>query len=152
MSHHERPETEGNFNVFCLRATRENVHQLSEFVLSQAKAAGLPENRLFELEVILEEILCNTADHAYQDRNRSDGWVKVGIDPSTEKGILHLKVEDAGIHFDVLSHPPPDTESPLLERPIGGLGLHLFRQLAVNFRYERTPDGLNRLSFEIPIT
>jgi serine/threonine-protein kinase RsbW len=152
MSHVPGPETEENFRVFCLRATRENVPRLSEFILSEAKAAGVQENRLFELEVILEEILCNTADHAYQDHNQPDGWVKVGIDPSTKNGVLRLKVEDAGVHFNVLTHPPPDTESPVLERAIGGLGVHLFRQLALNSRYERTPDGLNRLSFDIPIS
>lgn len=151
MAQPHGPRTEENFTVLCLGASRENVHKLSEFALSQARAAGTQEERLFELEVVLEEILSNIAHHAYQDRNQLDAWMKVGIDCSTEKGLLRLKVEDAGMHFDISSVPLRDTDSPLLERSIGGLGVHLVRQLVVNSRYERTPEGLNRLSFDIPI-
>ena len=142
---------EGTFKVFRLRAVRENVHRLCEFALSQARAAGIQEKRLFELEVVLEEILSNIVHHAYRDHNQLNAWMKVGIDSSPEKRLLRIKVEDAGIQFDIFSVASADTNSPLLERPVGGLGVHLVRQLAVNSRYERTPEGLNRLSFEIPI-
>ncbi len=41
--------------------------------------------------------------------------------------------------------PAPDLNRPLEERPVGGLGIHLVRQLAEDCRYDRV-DGRNRVT------
>jgi serine/threonine-protein kinase RsbW len=143
------PLTEDGFNTYRLPARREHIHDLCAFALSNARLAGASEEKAFELEVIMEEVLSNIADHAYKGRSGDDDWVEVGINCSGD-GLLRLRIEDAGIHFDALTVPPPDMELPLLEREIGGLGIHLFRQLAQNHRYERTAEGTNRLYFDLP--
>ena len=50
---------------------------------------------------------------------------------------LHVEFREDGRPFDPLSHDVPDLDAPLHERPIGGLGVHLVRELAQRVEYER---------------
>ena len=51
---------------------------------------------------------------------------------------LVVKVEDDGREFNPLELPEPDLEQKLEERPIGGLGIHLVRNLMDELDYKRT--------------
>ena len=63
-------------------------------------------------------------------------------------GIV-LTVEDDGRPFDPIGDAPAvDTESPVAERPVGGLGLFLVKELARSVDYERTGET-NRLSVRV---
>jgi anti-sigma regulatory factor (Ser/Thr protein kinase) len=59
-------------------------------------------------------------------------------------GELVIEVEDDGRPFNPLQVPPPDLERPLAQRKVGGLGLHLVRELTSSIEYDRK-DGKNRL-------
>ena len=59
-------------------------------------------------------------------------------------------VTDDAPHYDPLARPPVDTSLPLEERPIGGLGVHLFKTLAQAARYERR-GGQNVLTLEMSL-
>ncbi|MDR3095034.1 MAG: ATP-binding protein [Bacteroidales bacterium] len=51
---------------------------------------------------------------------------------------LSFTVEDTGIAFDPTATPPADTSLPLEQRPTGGLGIHLVRQIMDEVNYCRT--------------
>jgi serine/threonine-protein kinase RsbW len=55
-----------------------------------------------------------------------------------------MTVEDDGPHFDPLSLPPPDVTVGLADRRVGGLGVHLVRNLMDTVSYARTA-GRNQL-------
>jgi serine/threonine-protein kinase RsbW len=57
---------------------------------------------------------------------------------------LVAEVEDDGRPFNPLLHPAPDLTVPLEERPVGGLGIHLVRNLMDSLAYHREQDH-NRL-------
>jgi anti-sigma regulatory factor (Ser/Thr protein kinase) len=54
-----------------------------------------------------------------------------------EAGVLHADVIDAGRPFDPLSVPPPNLDAPIEERRIGGLGLHVVREMMDTIAYAR---------------
>jgi anti-sigma regulatory factor (Ser/Thr protein kinase) len=56
-----------------------------------------------------------------------------------------LTVEDNGPEFDPLTLPQPNLEANLADRPIGGLGVFLVRQLMDTVSYHRV-GACNRLS------
>lgn len=99
---------------------------------TRAEEAGLDEERVFEVEIAVEELFVNVCVHAGGGRS---GEVTLRADRTVE-GFL-LGVEDDGPSFDPLSFPLPDVTAPLEEREPGGLGLLLVRRVADVVRWRR---------------
>lgn len=57
-----------------------------------------------------------------------------------ENGFLTVEVEDDGSAFDPLSRGPVDTSIPLEKKPIGGLGIHLMREMLDKLSYYQRAD------------
>ena len=49
-----------------------------------------------------------------------------------------MEFTDDGLAFNPVAQPAPDLEADIGERPIGGLGVHLVRELAERVDYTRT--------------
>ena len=56
-----------------------------------------------------------------------------------------LTVTDDGHPFNPLEAPEPKTDLPIEDRPIGGLGIHLLRELSDGMTYERR-NGRNQVT------
>ena len=69
----------------------------------------------------------------------------IGIDMGCDDGLLKIVITDNGIPFNPLETREPDITLPLEERPIGGLGIFLVKQLMTDVRYDRS-EGKNRLT------
>ncbi len=95
---------------------------------------------VFHVNLVLEEILTNIIAYGYADSD--EHYISIGI--FLAEGELVIQVADDGRPFNPLEAPEPDLESPLEERPVGGLGLHLVRSLMHEFEYERN-EGQNLL-------
>jgi anti-sigma regulatory factor (Ser/Thr protein kinase) len=128
--------------------TRERVDSLDEAAVDRlmtrlaefAGRAGVPMAVQLELRLVLDELLSNL--HKYGGRDGRGPAVEV--EARVESGTLTLAVGDDGPPFDPLTAPGPRLDTGLAERAIGGLGLHLVRQLMHEARYERA-GGWNRL-------
>jgi sigma-B regulation protein RsbU (phosphoserine phosphatase) len=108
---------------------------------------GLPATLMHDVHLVLEEVTCNIFSY---------GQVR-GRDPSLELLVsvtgerLCLEFRDDGLAFDPLSRPAPDLDADIDERPIGGLGVHLVRELAEEVAYSRD-DHHNVLRVVLQIT
>ena len=69
----------------------------------------------------------------------------VDIEVISDGQNLTFIICDSGIPFDPTRKAEIDTNIPLEERPIGGLGIHLVRQIMDTIQYERIDDK-NRLT------
>jgi len=116
-----------------LPAALESLEAFRQFVAGQAAAGHLAAPLVSKIELVLEEILTNHAKHAYQD-HPGETEVRCFLRPD---GCFCLQLADWGPAFDPLRQPAPDTAAPLEERRIGGLGLHLVRNLADHLEYCR---------------
>jgi anti-sigma regulatory factor (Ser/Thr protein kinase) len=101
---------------------------------------GAPQEAVHALALALQEILDNVVEHAYRNR---PGCV-VLVEATVSGDHASVVVRDRGPAFDPLSVPPPESVSSLTDRRIGGLGVHLVRQLCDEVRWERR-GGENRL-------
>jgi serine/threonine-protein kinase RsbW len=114
-------------------------NQLSELTrVSQAVAEfqrrhQLPSKVAFDLQVALEEIVTNVIAYGFEDNNEHHIRLSLSLEPSE----LKAEVEDDGKPFNPLEAPSPDPEQPLAERAVGGLGIHLVRQLMDDIIYQR---------------
>jgi serine/threonine-protein kinase RsbW len=128
-----------------LAAKAESIGPATEFVRQGAREANLPESRIGELDLLIEEILMNVARYAYPEG--APGIVTVSYSIPLP-GELALEVGDQGVEFDPLTASPPDLTLDLAQRPIGGLGILLLRSFAKSLTYRRE-QGWNRLRFGI---
>ena len=96
---------------------------------------------MYLVSLAIEELVTNCIKYGYKDAK--DHTIDFVL--NVEDGTLRMDVIDDGNPFNPLDAPRPDLTLPPERRPIGGLGLHLLRELADEMRYERR-DGTNRLS------
>ena len=101
-------------------------------------AEKLPEPTRRSLNVAVDELLANELSHGMEGR---DGCV-VTVDAELDQERVTVTLTDDGPPFDPFKQAVPDTTLSVEERPIGGLGLHLVRELMDEVSYERR-DGHN---------
>lgn len=135
----------GTPQSLTLTATAESLGPATEFVRREAREANLPEPRIGELDLLIEEVFMNIARYAYP--RDAPGVVTVTCS-EPGPGEFAVEVGDQGSAFDPLAAPSPDLSIELAERPIGGLGILLLKAFANSMTYRRD-QGWNRLTFKI---
>jgi len=128
-----------------LGAAIEFLQPATDFVRRGAGHAGLTGDRLGAVELVVEELFMNVANHAYPATAK--GYVDITWSVP-KPGLLAIEITDQGSGFDPLAKEGPELAGSLEDRPIGGLGILLVRQLATSLDYRRD-GGRNRLCFEI---
>lgn len=93
--------------------------------------ADVPEDVIWRFHLALEEILRNVITHAYPDHGEHQIEIAFGCD----EACLIATVSDDGVPFNPLNAPPPDLDAALEERSLGGLGIHLARNVIDDFDY-----------------
>jgi serine/threonine-protein kinase RsbW len=128
-----------------LIAKAESLGPATEFVRKGAREANLPELRIGELDLLIEEILMNISRYAYPEDAPGIVTVSYAI---PLPGELVVEVGDQGVEFDPLTASAPDLTLDLAQRPIGGLGILLLQSFAKSLTYRRE-QSWNRLKFGI---
>ena len=118
------------------------ITQLSELVETVCEEKGLDMALTMNLNLALEEAVVNVMSYAYPN---SQGDVKVDIIIDDQKVVSILT--DSGIPFDPTQKGDVDTTLPAEERPIGGLGIHLVKQIMDKVSYQYV-DNQNILTLE----
>jgi serine phosphatase RsbU (regulator of sigma subunit)/anti-sigma regulatory factor (Ser/Thr protein kinase) len=101
----------------------------------------LPPPLIHVAQTVADELLSNVIRHGYRD----DRPHTIDIAIAVREDGLTLQVSDDGIPFDPCGRPAPDVTRPFEDRPVGGLGIHLVRELAADCRYARV-DGRNQVT------
>jgi serine/threonine-protein kinase RsbW len=124
-----------------LRLTRpahiDNLGGIVECVSQAARAEGFSEHEALRIELVCEEAVTNVMNYAYGDRKPGDMEIACFIN---DGGQFVMEISDYGPEFNSLDVPPPDMKSDLMNRRIGGLGLHLIRELTGDKNYKRVGD------------
>ena len=107
--------------------------RLSKIIEDFAEEKNLSLKLLFEINVALDEILTNIVSYAYNDKAEH----KILVRLFSLKDGLKIQVEDEGIAFNPLQRAEPDITKSVMERPIGGLGIHMVRKLVDELKYKR---------------
>jgi sigma-B regulation protein RsbU (phosphoserine phosphatase) len=94
---------------------------------------NLATKAMHDLTLALEEILTNVISYGYTDNREHEIKVRLSAQP----GEIRVEVEDDGHPFNPLQAPVPDTTQSVEQRTIGGLGIHLVRQLMDGLEYQR---------------
>lgn len=97
---------------------------------------GVPERAIQHLALSLDEAMTNTIAYAWPTGGEHELMLVLEV----AEGRVIAVVSDDGIAFDPLEVPPPDLESSLEDRPVGGLGVHFMKTLMDEVTYRREGD------------
>jgi sigma-B regulation protein RsbU (phosphoserine phosphatase) len=106
-----------------------------------------------DLLLITEELACNALDHGRVGRatDPSATHNHISVEIIRHGDALHVEFRDAGKPFNPLVQLPPDLDCHILDRPVGGLGVHLIRELAESVSYSREgPHNILRVILRSP--
>ena len=134
-------------DILRLPARTDSLEVFRAFVLKRVESLDVPATVLFKIELVLEELLTNVIHYSYP--NGSSGDVEVACDLGDDRR-LKLVIRDWGIPFDPLAHRCQSLQEDLAHREIGGLGIHLVRELACKLAHARD-EGSNRLDIYLQL-
>jgi sigma-B regulation protein RsbU (phosphoserine phosphatase) len=116
-----------------LRNDLSEMQRLSQIVADFAAQHDLADELVFRVNLALEEIVTNVISYGYDDRSEHEISVRL----SWQDPRIELEVRDDGRPFNPLEAPEPEVEKPLVERPVGGWGIHLTRKMMDHLDYRR---------------
>jgi len=111
-----------------------------EFADAFLEAHAVPSGIGANVRLALEELLTNTITYG----SLPDIEVTITVDLAIADRTITIDVIDDGRAFDPLSRPSADLDGDLDDRPVGGLGIHLVREVMDECRYARE-EGRNHL-------
>jgi sigma-B regulation protein RsbU (phosphoserine phosphatase) len=117
------------------------VPQLAQFVDEICEAVGLDAATTMKMNLAIEEAVVNVMRYAYLQDTIGD----INIEAQANDVRLKFVITDTGMPFDPTAMKEVDTSLSLEERSIGGLGIHLVRQIMDSINYERI-NGTNVLT------
>lgn len=122
-----------------LVARRESLREILAFVDGACARLGVSGSDAFDVRLAVEEVCTNVIEHGYDGADPGP----LGLSLRGDAESVVITVADRGVPFDPDNAQQPDLESGWEERPLGGVGLHLVRQVMDEVRYETSADGMN---------
>lgn len=119
-----------------LPAKNDSLYKFLDFILDPLPARGFDEETCGMIRLACEEALVNVINYAYPD---GKGLVTVccSITGASGDELLTIEIADSGDPFDPLAKEDPDLTISLEDRPIGGLGIFLIKNIMTEVHYTR---------------
>ena len=111
----------------------EEIDEARRWVTERVRAAGLGDDPVGEIELVLTEALANIIEHSYDGASDQE----IVVDVEVSDAALAVLVRDWGRAFDPGSYAARDLDDP----GEGGYGVFLMEQLMDNVSREPQPDG-----------
>jgi serine/threonine-protein kinase RsbW len=124
-----------------IEAELKNLSVIRQFVQERAAAFGADQDVIADLILATDEAATNIIVHGYKNQ---PGMIEIEMSRSGDAIVMYLR--DQSPPFDPTSIPAPDVTQPLDERPLGGMGIHLIRQLMDEVTYRLLPQKGNELT------
>ena len=119
------------------------ISRLATFIEEVGEAFELTPDVIFNLNLVIEEAVVNVINYAYPKEEHQSIYLSANL----HNGSIVFVLTDTGKEFDPTQAPEADITLSAEERPIGGLGIFLIRQIMNEVKYQRI-DGKNVLTLE----
>ncbi|MCH8474401.1 MAG: ATP-binding protein [Opitutales bacterium] len=97
---------------------------------------NLPPAVIGPLNLALDELFTNIVQHGYPPGKEGRIFLQLRKNENSVEALL----QDQAPAYNPFEAPDPDLESPIESRPIGGLGVHLVKELMDHWEYRRDSD------------
>ena len=117
----------------------DKCHEIIEYVMASPDIPS-QDDLIFKIRLSIEEVIENMVQYSYEN---GSGFLEVST--KQEDGVLYINFTDAGTPFNPLDKPDPDISLSAEDRPIGGLGIFISKQMMDKIEY-KFKDGCNVLT------
>jgi PAS domain S-box-containing protein len=100
---------------------------------SFAEQVKLPMAISMKINIVFDELLANIVNYAFKDSNEH----QIEIEFKISNNKLIIIISDDGIPFNPFQKDAPNTTLSIDEREIGGLGIHIVKNLVDEYDYQR---------------
>lgn len=122
----------------------EDLTRLAPFIEQLSETFDIAPDIAFQLNLALDEAMANSVDYAYSPGTEGP----ITLEAQMESNDIIFKLIDEGAPFDPTKEGDNvDTTQTAEERPIGGLGIFLIKQMMDQMVYERI-DNKNILTLK----
>ena len=132
---------QGGGSSLSLNNDIQEMEKLEPFLNDFFERKKLDLSRLPQLDLALEEAVANVIMYAYPEGER--GTLELTLEKKED--YLQTCISDSGTPFNPLQQPEANLSSSIEERPIGGLGIHLIKEIMDQVEYQYK-DGKNMLT------
>ena len=122
--------------------TPEAISALTDQLMAFLRQAQVDARATHHVALVVEEVFTNLSTHG--NCRDKPAKITVTIEPKQVKG----EIVDSGPAFDPRTAPSPHLDELPDERAVGGLGLHLVRELSSTLEYAHRNDE-NHMTFAI---
>jgi anti-sigma regulatory factor (Ser/Thr protein kinase) len=112
---------------------KSEIGRLATEVDRFAAEHGINAEALFELQLVLDELVSNVIKYAYTDKGEHEILVSLDADQSG----WTAEIQDDGKEFDPLKAPAPRFDLAVHERRACGLGIHIVLSMMDSVTYRR---------------
>lgn len=119
----------------------ENVSVICDFVVAQAREAGLDDRAIHHCYLAVDEACTNIVEHGY---GLNCDVCIIEVSCQYDDSALTITIWDDSPPFDPLSRPDPNPGAPLTERGAGGWGIFFIKKLMDSVIYSHVGNR-NRL-------
>jgi len=121
---------------FKLKSNLSELDALCQKLEKFGQSMGLSKKCIFEANLALDELFTNIISYGFDDKNEHT----ISITIALQNDELVVNIEDDGIPFNPTNAETPDLECTIEECRIGGLGIHLAKNLMNEVCYQRCKD------------
>ncbi len=139
-------ESKPGESVLLLNSDIAELERLTAFLDAFCQSEGISDDICYQLQIALEELVINAIK--YGGCEPKEGAIRLAIWKAADE--VRAVLSDSGTAFNPLDAPSPDLTKSLRDRPVGGLGIHIARNLMASIRYERR-EGRNYLYLTKPV-
>ena len=126
-----KPETQ-HFEI-TIKNRLPEIEKVVQSFETFADKQGLEVKIRREMKMVFDEMLNNIISYAFQQNEEHE--IEIRISLTTD--CLTLVISDDGSPFNPFGLEAPDTDLPLEQRKIGGMGIHLVRKVMDDVLYQR---------------
>lgn len=129
-------------SLILQHAELNDLEEIRNFVEHEVLTLGINPSKVYDILLVITEAVTNSIIHGYQ---KQPGPIEIEV--QADGDVLALTLRDDAPAFDPLQIPSPDINTPLEQRRIGGMGIHLIKEFIDEIVYNTTPRGGNELKF-----
>ncbi len=124
-----------------IESKHDELDRVSAAIEELGEESGWAPDLVYKIGLVLEELALNIINYGFTDEEIH--YIDVSV--KTEDATVTIEIVDDGRPFNpIVDAPRPDLEGPIMDRRIGGWGVHIVRTIMDDVSYVRA-DNKNRI-------